>query len=296
MRFDLTDLKMFLNVMDTNNITRGAERSHMAVSSASERIARMEASLGVPLLDRQRRGVRPTPAGLALRDHARTILNDVDRMLIELSEHAKGLRGRVRILSNTAAVTEFLPKIISGYLAEHPQIDVDLEELSSHEIVRRVAMGLADAGIVADTFDLGELQVFPFADDLLVLVVPKNDPLTRRKSVPFHEVAEREFVGLPRTSGLQIHIEDNATRIGVALKTRIRLTNFDNICRAVEKGVGLAIIPDAAAQRCRQTTDVGTVRLTDPWAERHLKICVRDFDDLTPHARQVVEYLKAYEG
>lgn len=295
MRFDLTDLKLFLNVADVSSITHGAARSNMSVSSASERITRMEASLGAPLLDRQRRGVQPTPAGLALRDHARTILNDVDRMLIELSEHAKGLRGRVRILSNTAAVTEFLPDMISDYLAEHPQIDVELEELSSHEIVRQVAMGLADAGIVADTFDLGELQVFPLAEDVLVLVVPETDPLARQQSVKFQDVTEREFVGLPKASGLQIHIEENAMRIGVTLKVRIRLTTFDNICRSVSRGVGLAVIPEAAARRCCETTGVRTIRLAEAWAKRHLKICVRDVEALSPHAEQVVSYLRSHE-
>ncbi len=291
MYFDLTDLKLFLHVTDANNITRGAQRSHMAVSSASERIARMEASLGVPLLERQPRGVKPTAVGFALRDHARKILSDVDMMLDDLSEHARGLRGHVRILSNTAAATEFLPKIIASYLLSHPQIDIELEELPSHEIVQRVAIGMGDAGIVADTFDLGGLQSFAFADDQLVLVVPKRDVLARRKRIKFQDVVEREFVGLPSGNALQSHIAHHAAQIGQTLRIRIRLANFDSICGIVESGVGTAIVPLAAAKRCKHRMDIAVIELTDAWASRHLKVCVKDFGALTPHAKQVVSHL-----
>lgn len=292
MHFDLTDLRLFLHVTDAGNISRGAERAHMAVSSASERIARLESSLGVVLLERQHRGVRPTAAGLTLRNHARTILGQVDRTLADLSEHARGLRGHVRILSNTSAATEFLPPIISGYLISNPRIDIELQELPSHEIVRRVAAGLADAGIVADSFDLGELQTFPFASDQLVLAVPVGHPLAERETAMLHDVVHHEFVGLPSASALQKHIEHNAARLGHTLKTRIRLATFDGICRLVENGVGIAIVPEAAADRCCRNMAITVVRLADQWATRQLRICVSDLDGLDSHARQVVDYLR----
>ena len=296
MHFDLTDLRLFLHVTDAGNISRGAERAHLAVSSASERIARLESSLGVALLERQHRGVRPTPAGLTLRDHARTILGDVEHMLAELSEHARGLRGHVRILSNTSAAAEFLPPVISGYLLSNPQVDIELEELPSHEIVRRVAAGLADAGIVADSFDLGELQTFPFASDRIVLAVPSRHPLAERDAVRLHDLVRYEFVGLPSASALQKHIEHNAARIGHTLKTRIRLATFDGICRLVENGVGIAIVPEVAASRCRRSMAIAAVDLADHWATRQLLICVNDLERLNPHARNVVDHLRSSAG
>ena len=291
MYFDLTDLRLFLHVTEANNITRGAERTHMAVSSASERIARMEASLGVPLLKRLPRGVKPTAVGNTLKEHARNILIDVDRMLDDLSEHARGLRGHVRLLSNTAAATEFLPRMIAGYLVENPNIDIELEELPSHEIVQRVALGLGDAGIVADTFDLGQLKSFPFAEDQLVVVTSTKDKIAGRKRVDFQEITNREFVGLPSGNALQIHIAHQAAQIGRELKIRIRLAAFDGICAIVEDGGGIAIVPLAAAKRCKRNMKISVVKLTDVWAKRQLKVCVHDLDGLTPHAKQVVSYL-----
>jgi DNA-binding transcriptional LysR family regulator len=109
MRFDLVDLRLFLFVAEAASITHGAARAGMALASASERIRLMEESLGVPLLERHRRGVSPTPAGAALVHHAQLVAQQLDRMRGELSEYSEGLRGRVRLFANTTATAEFLP-------------------------------------------------------------------------------------------------------------------------------------------------------------------------------------------
>ena len=90
--------------------------------------------------------------------------------------HRRGLKGYVRLLSNTAAMTEFLPEALSAFLAAHPEVDIDLEELVSHEIVEAIAQGRADIGIVNDAVDLSGLQTFPFRHDRLVLVTHGRVP------------------------------------------------------------------------------------------------------------------------
>jgi DNA-binding transcriptional LysR family regulator len=293
MRFDLTDLRLFLHVAEAGSITHGADRANMALASASARVRGMEKALGVPLLERGRRGVRPTPAGRALVHHARVVLRQLERMRGELGDYARGLKGHVRLLSNTAALTEFLPETLAAFLAAHPNVDIDLEERLSDEIVGAVAEGLADAGIVADAVDLAELETFPFRIDRLVLVVPRDHPLACHRQLAFREVLDQEFVGLSRGSALQEYLGRHAARAGRALKLRVRLSSFDAVCRMVEHGVGLGVIPEAAARRCRRSMAIRTVRLTDAWALRHLTVCVRRFDELPAHARQLIEHLRA---
>jgi molybdate transport repressor ModE-like protein len=294
MRFDLTDLRLFLHVVETGSITRGADRAGLALASASARVRRMEETLGAPLLERGRRGVRPTPAGDALFRHARLVLQQVERMRGELGGYARGLKGRIRLLCNTAALTEFLPETLAAFLASRPDIDVDLEEGPSHEIVEAVADGRADAGIVADTVDLGDLETFPFRIDRLVLVVPQEDPLAARRRLAFREALDREFVGLGEGSALQEHLGRHAARAGRPLRLRVRLSGFDAVCRMVEHGVGLAVVPETAARRCARSMAIRAVGLTDAWALRHLAIAVRRFDELPAHAKRLVEHLKAH--
>jgi DNA-binding transcriptional LysR family regulator len=291
-RFDLTDLRLFLHTAEAGSITAGAERAHLTLASASARIRGMEDTLGVPLLTRNRRGVETTAAGRTLVHHARVVLQQMDRMRGELGEYARGLKGYVRLLSNTAAMTEFLPETLSAFLAAHPEVDIDLEELVSHEIVEAIAQGRADIGIVNDAVDLSGLETFPFRHDRLVLVTARDHPLADRRELAFVETLQEDFVGLTGDNALQAYLAGHAARAGHRLKYRVRLRSFDAVCRMVERNVGVGVIPEHAAIRLQRSMGIRRVRLTDAWATRLLRICVRHFDDLPVFARQLIEHLR----
>jgi DNA-binding transcriptional LysR family regulator len=289
MRFDLVDLRLFLHVSEAASITHGAAKANMALASASERIRGMEEELGIALLERGRRGVKLTPAGRTLMHHAQIVLQQMGHMSADLAKYAAGLNGHVRLLSNTAALSEFLPEVLNAFLADNPSIDIDLEERPSHDTVRSVAEGHAEIGIVVD---FGELETFPFATDRLVLVMPHKHSLAVRRSLSFRELLDQDFVGLSITSALQRYLAYHAMQAGQPLKLRVRLNSFDAICRMVENRVGLAIIPESAALRCRQSMAIRIAKLTDSWSLRQLTICVRHLDDLSAPARQLVQRMR----
>lgn len=297
MRFDLTDLQLFLNVVEAGSITGGAERAHLALASASTRIRSMEEVLGMPLLVRGRRGVHATPVGQSLVHHARLVLQQMDRMRGELAEYTEGMKGHVRLLANTAAISEFLPKALATFMTRHPNVDIDLEERLSHEIVRAVAEGLADVGIVADSVDLSGLETFAFRVDRLVMVATSDgaralgaEPASR---IGFSRLLDSDFVGLAGDSALQRYLALHAARAGKPLKVRVRLRSFDAICRMVENGVGISVIPEAAARRCQQTMAICYIPLSDSWSLRNLTICTRHFDELPGHTRKLIEEIRA---
>lgn len=292
MQFDLTDLSLFRYVVEAGSITHGAERAHLALAAASTRIRNMEKSLGAPLLLRTRAGVTPTPAGRTLLQHARTLLAQAEKLKEDLGTYTGGLAGQIRILSNTNALTEFLPEALGAFLAQHPQISIDLEERLSDEIVGLIAEGVGDIGIVAGTVDTGQLETYPFRSDRFVLVVPKDHPLSSRSNTAFTGVLEHDFVGLDRASALQRFLAGKASRIGRPLRLRVQLRSFDAVCRMVEAGVGLGIVPETTAQRAARTMAIHTVSLDDPWAARDLTLCIRSMRDLPPSARQLTEHLR----
>jgi DNA-binding transcriptional LysR family regulator len=294
MRFDLVDLQLFLHVAEAASITHGAEKSNMALASASERIRKMEALAGAPLLERGRRGVILTAAGRTLVHHARLVLQQIDHMKGELSEYAGGTKGRVRMQANASALSEFLPEALKAFLADHPGIDVDVEENSSYEIVRAVAEGFVEIGIVADIVDFGDLETYPFATDQLVLVTPRDHPLVNQRRLSFRSLLDHEFVGLAATNALQQHLGQRAIQAGKPLKLRVRLGSFDAACRMVGNGIGLAIIPETAARRCRRTAAIRISKLADPWALRQLHVCVRRSSELLPPARLLREHLLSH--
>ena len=291
MRFDLTDLRLFLHVVEAGSITHGAERMNLAIAAASTRIRHMEVSLGTPLLSRERQGVRPTEAGRTLLHHARMLLQQADRMRGDLAEYADGLRGQVRLMSNTNALTEFLPEPLSAFLASHPQINIDLEERLSDEIVAAVANGTADVGIVAGTVEVAGLEVLPFRVDRFELVVATNHPLSAVEQIAFAKVLDFDFVGLDRASALQRFLSEKAERIGRRLRLRVQLRGFDAVCRLVECNVGIGVVPATTAERHAKTMSIHRIELIDEWAVRKLTICVRRQADLPAYARELVRHL-----
>jgi len=288
MHFDLTDLRLFLHVVEEGSITAGAARSGLALASASARVRGMEEQARVPLLERGRRGVEPTPAGRTLLHHARLVTGQVERMRGELGEYARGLKAHVRLLANTAAAAEFLPEILAAFLAANPSVDVDLDERPSPEVAQAVAEGLAEVGIAADHVNLSGLVA-----DRLTLVVPRGHPLADRGRVAFAEALGSEFVGLSGDSALGEHLAGHAARTGALMRTRVRVRGLDAACRMVALGAGVAVVPEAAARRWKGQGALALVPLEDPWAERRLVVVVRRLDTLPSHARRLAEHLAA---
>ncbi len=292
MRFDFTDLRLFRHVVETGSITRGAERSHLALASASARVRGMEEMLGVPLLTRNRRGVTPTDAGRSLLDHARLVLHQVETMRGDLAAYSRGLKGSVRLLANTAALSEHLPDLLARFLRTHPAIDIDVEDRESPDVGAAIASGAADIGIASRAALVAGLETYPFRTDRLVVAVPRGHALARRRKVGFADLIDLDFVGLTRGLALDEHVATHAARLGRTLRTRMRVGNLDAVCRMVAAGVGAAIVPEATVRRHRRAAPLAMVRLGEKWAVRELAICIRDQNRLARPARQLLDVLR----
>lgn len=291
MRFDMTDLRLFLHIVEAGSITAGADRANLALAAASTRIRGMEDELGAPLLERMRHGIEPTAAGRTLVQYARTILRQVADMRGALGDHARGVTVQVRLLCNTAALTEFLPDIIGPFLSSHPTINVELQEYPSAEIIRLVTAGRADLGVVADSVETGRLAVQPFRLDQLVAVMSRNHPLASRESVEFNDLLAYPFVGFSKGSALQNHLDGHAERLGSRINYRVRLHDADAVCRVVARDVGIAVVSETAALRCRCDMALTHIPLVEDWACRKLMLCAREFGELPSHTQCLLEAL-----
>ena len=289
MRFDLIDLRLFLTVVECGSLTQGARGMHLSLASVSERIAGMESALGTPLLERDRRGVRVTAAGEALVRHARLILNQVEQMRGELRSYATGLKGRIGLLSNTAALATFLPPHLSRFMAAHPDLSIDLEERPSSAIVQALIEGRADLGIVADIADLTTLQTHQVAQDKLVVVANRSHRIGSRASVSFEEILDEPFVGLS-DAALETHLAERAARLGRQIHYRIRMRSIENVAMLVEAGAGIAILSQAWTKAFRHPSLV-ILPLSESWATRRLHLCALSFNSLTPHAKLLAQQL-----
>ena len=289
MHYDLTDLRLFVAIAEAKNLTRGAERVHLAPSSASHRMRLLEASIGTALLLREPRGVALTRAGEALLRHARQVFAQLEQMHADLTPYAKGVRGHVSLWANTHATHTFLPDSLSTFLKRHPQVTITLEEHTSPEVVMAVARGEVDVGVVADLVEGAEVELIPYRADRLVLIAPTDHPLARRASAGFAQVLDQPFVMLHSGSAIHTFTMNAAAALGRHLEVRIQVRSFEAVCRMVSAGVGLGMVPLSAVTE--GSVPLAVVELEEPWAQRDLKVCVRKRESLSRFAADLVTSL-----
>lgn len=289
--FDLTDLRLLVHVAEASSVTGGAEASHLSVPAASTRIRNLEESIGAKLLTRTSQGVTLTAPGSAFVHHARIVLGQAETLRGELQDHARGSKGHLRVFANTTALSEFLPPLLREYLKCHPDVTIDLRERLSPDVVRAVAQGQTDIGIFAGDVAAPDLQVMPYRSDRLVLVVPAAHALAKAPAVSFAQTLEFDHVGLSEASALHGFLQRVCASLDRPQRLRIQAGNYEAVCRMVDASIGVSVLPESAAQRHARTLAIAIVPLSDDWALRRLRICVRSLDALPAFARSFVALL-----
>jgi DNA-binding transcriptional LysR family regulator len=290
MRPDLVSLALFVRIADMRSITKAAEASHIALAAASRRITQLEEQYGVQLLLRGARGVELTPAGTALLAHARRLLEQADDLRSELSDYTKGGKGLVRIYANASALAQHLPEDIAAFCAQHPGVKVAVEEHRSGAIVQALRSGNADIGVVMEGASIEGLQSLDYRTDHLVAVVPRQHSV-RGTKVSFAKLLSHDFVGLESDTVISRLMAAAAAAEGKPLRLRMQLKGFDVVARMIQAGLGIGILPEAVARNFARSMKLRLVPLTDPWAQRRMWVCVKDFQALPASARQLVNHL-----
>lgn len=291
MHFDLVDLKLVTFIAEARNLTKGAARMNLATSAASTRLKALEAQLGSRLFYRDSRGTEPTEAGETLLRHARIILRQVEHLRNDLGAVSQSTSGHIRIFANTTAVTEFMPELLARFLAARPGVTVDMQERLTRDIVRGVADGSTDLGITSGPVPVVDVEAKIFSTDRLVLVMPAGHALASRKRMAFEETLDYEHITMRDGATLHAFLIELTNKLGRKLKARIQVSSFEALCRLIEGGVGIGVVPESAANRHARTMKLAIVRLTDSWSLRDRCVLAREFEALPGTARALVDEL-----
>ncbi len=290
MRPDLVSLALFIRVAETRSLTKAAEASHIALAAASRRIQQLEDQYGVQLLYRSSKGVEPTAAGNALVQHARQLLTAVDEMSAEISDYSHGVKGMVRVQANASALAQYLPHDLATFAAKNPAIKISLGEERSNAIVEAVHSGATDVGIVMEGAEADGLQLLEYRADTLCAVVPRKHPVKARR-LAFEELLEHDFVGLESNTIISQLMIAQAQRSEKPLRLRVQVKGMDVVARMIQAGLGIGVLPEAAAEAYAPALGLRLIELTDAWAKRRMYVCVRQLSSLPAQARMLVETL-----
>ena len=286
---DLTSLLLFAEVVEQRNIAGAAREKNLATSAASKRISDLELRMGTALLNRLHNGIIPTPAGEALYNHVKRIESILQDVETEIGEYARGARGHVRIWANWSALAQFLPEDLAMYAQRFPDVGLDLKVDVSGAIVEAVSMGEADIGIYSNHIGPTSLCERVYRRDTLVVVAPRGHAFEGRASVSLRELSEHPIVSLSVKSTLSTRLAAEAAVIGVPLRVKIEVLDFDSVRGLVAAGLGVSVLPQGAVEPyLGGDLSIISVPFNEPWATRSLMIGYRAEEALTAAARDLI--------
>lgn len=291
MRLDFFDLQLFLNIVDTGSLTKGAERSSISLQAASERIKKIEQQFAVHLFTRHAAGVKLTIAGQTFAEQAQLLIQQSRQLQQVMAPFAEGLNSQMTLWCNSSAQSEYLPLLLPQYLVENSNIQIDLKEAETNDIIQALEKGTAQLGLISSFFNSDHLQTLEFSDDPLVLICPMNHELKDKSALQLVDVLHYPFVGLMQYHSLQQSIETQAKLLGCAIQYRLRLPNFAAIAQVVANGVGIAIMPKRAASRLKTIYAFHHSELTGDWANRKLLLAAKNFDQLPVSYQHFSQFL-----
>ncbi|AWD70048.1 LysR family transcriptional regulator [Acinetobacter schindleri] len=295
MRLDLFDLQLFLNIVETGSLTRGAEYSSISLQAASERIKKLEQHYQVNLFIRHSGGVKLTFAGQVFAEHAQAILQQGQQLSRAMAVFSEGQHSNISLWCNSSAQSEYLPLLLPKYLVNNPNIQIDLKEAESNDIIAALTNGTAKLGLISSFFAAPQLQTLEFSDDPLVLICPEQHDLSTGKALKLGDCLNYPFVGLMQYHSLQQSIEAQARLLHCEIQYRLRLPNFAAIAQVVANGVGIAIMPQRAAQRLAKLYAFRQIQLTGDWANRKLLLAAKNFDELSIAYQHFSQFLLSAE-
>jgi len=295
-RFDLYDLKLFVATVENGSLSKAAQILPLALSAASARIKALEERLGIELLQRGPRGVVATSAGQLFYDHALRLLQaaqDTQRGMDALSG-----RGRVklRLLSNTTGMSTQLPAQLASFLVTNPEIDLQFDQSSSREVLKAVAAGHADLGIVDGDYSQRELLYLLYQRNQLVVIAHPESPLARLPRCGFADWLKQPLVGLQADSSLQQFLQRMAVLAHSAAQFRVTAPNSASVAQMVAQNIGVAIVARPLAEQYQRQLGVILIELDEPWANRELNVCLRPTLDTRLPALRLARYLAGVEG
>jgi len=290
LRADFTTLELIARAADQGSISRAAETSSLALAAASRRITEFEKSLGIKVFERRARGVTLTPAGKLIVARLRTLLINVDGLSDTIEDIKSGVTEHLSVFACDSAISQFLPGLLNDFVSQFTHVRIELEELRSTEIVRAVTERQGSLGIVWGDIDTRGLVTAPFREDELAVVAPADHALARRRSVRFIEALSFDFVGLESDSPVFQLLHRQASALNRMLRVRVQVRGFDALCRMVEAGLGIGVVPLGVATSIGKAMAITVVGLREPWAKRNISIIYRRADELTAVENRFVAF------
>lgn len=270
----LPDLAAFVTVSSERSFSAAARRLHRTQPAISQAVRRLEDELGERLFDRSSRDGALTEAGRLLQDYAHRLLGLATeaRSAVEELQHVR--RGRVIVGANEAAVHSVLPHI-ARFAQRHPGVAIDVRRMASRHVAAALLDRSLDFGVLTfQPADRGIQSTSLGADELVLLVAPRH-PLAARHRATLEEIGREVVIAHNDPSPTRDRVLRAYERRRAPINIQISLPSLDAIKRAVEMGIGVAILPRRCALTEIARGHVVAVKVADLAVSRQVRLVFR---------------------
>ncbi len=292
----LESLKMFVDVVETGSFSRAAQLNHVTQSAVSQQIRALENRYEQRLLSRSARQVTPTPAGERLFRGCKEILARFSEVEQEIREQATEVSGTCTVSTIYSVGLHELNTIQRALLRAHPKVNMRLNYRRSDQVYDDVILGASDLGLVAYPQARAGVDIVPFREDKLAVILPPGHALAGKGKIALSAAATLPFISFDREAPSRKGIDKLFRDKGFDIQPAMEMDNVETIKRAVELGLGVSVLPLATVQAELST---GTL-VAKPFAEgaftRPIGILVRKGKYLSRAAQAVLDAFKTSAG
>ena len=244
----IESLKVFCDLIDTRSFSKAAAMNFISQSAVSQQVRAFEEKYNRQLVERSRKGLVPTAAGLAVYKGFREILAHYQALDEELKDLSHVVSGQVRVATIYSVGLHELSQVMKQFITTYPQVNVHIEYSRANKVYDDVINGSNDFGIVAYPTPLPQLEVLPFRSDRLALICHPKHPLARRRKVDIRQLDGERMIGFERDIPTRKAIDKILREHQITLDYVMEFDNVETMKQFVEAGQGITILPQATVE------------------------------------------------
>jgi DNA-binding transcriptional LysR family regulator len=277
----LVHIEGFLEVARFGSVSRAAEALYVTQPTLTARLHALERELGERLFVRGRQGMRLTDAGRAFLPYAERAVRALRDGRRAIDEVGNAAAGQLMLAAAPAVSTYVLPAVLERFVALHPRVEVSVRTGHSEDVLQMVLRDEVQLGM-GRALQHPELELLPFHEEELVLVVASDHPFARQGQASITELGGEQLILFDRTSSYYEITQAAFLAAGVALRGLMELDNIEAAKKMVERGLGVSLLPRTAVVREVAAGALRRVELRDAAPMRRQIVAMRRRDAGAP--------------
>ncbi|MDM5358981.1 selenium metabolism-associated LysR family transcriptional regulator [Peribacillus sp. ACCC06369] len=254
-------LKVFVTVIEQKNFSRAGDILNLSQPGVSLHIRNLENELGTKLIYRSPKQVQITEPGKILYRHAKQMLNHYETAIREINDFNNVVSGTMKIGASFTIGEYYLPKVLAEYAAQYPLVDIQIIISNSNEVIQGIRSNKLDIGLIEGETDYKDIDVSPFMNDEMIVVVPPVHPLSQMDIIEGSLLQNQTWVLREQGSGTRAYSDKLLSSLELNIKKSFIFTSIQGVKEAVMAGLGIALLSRLTVQKELKSNELKTFHL-----------------------------------